>query len=86
LPYLKDLPECSNLIDQRKQAKLQWLQNPNQINRHDLQNLRRETIGIFRKKKREYLKGKINDLVTNDKNKNIRDLYRSMNEFKKGYQ
>jgi hypothetical protein len=24
--------ESSNLIDQRKQAKLQWLQNPSQIN------------------------------------------------------
>jgi hypothetical protein len=43
------------------------LQNPNQINKHDLQNLRRETIGIFRKKKREHLKGKINELVINNK-------------------
>jgi hypothetical protein len=24
--------ECSELIDLRKRAKLQWLQNPNQIN------------------------------------------------------
>jgi hypothetical protein len=32
------------------------------------------------------LKGKINDLETNNKNKNIRDLYRGINEFKKGYQ
>jgi tRNA nucleotidyltransferase/poly(A) polymerase len=35
---------------------------------------------------REYLKGKINELATNSKNKNIRDLYRGMNEFKRGYQ
>jgi hypothetical protein len=32
------------------------------------------------------LKGKINQLETNNKNKNIRDLYRSINEFKKGCQ
>jgi hypothetical protein len=32
------------------------------------------------------LKGKINELETNNKNKNIRDLYRGINEFKKGYQ
>jgi hypothetical protein len=32
------------------------------------------------------LKDKINELETNMKNKNIRDLYRSINEFKKGYQ
>jgi sorting nexin-29 len=34
----------------------------------------------------EYLKGKINEPETNNKNKNIRDLYRGINEFKKGYQ
>jgi hypothetical protein len=32
------------------------------------------------------LKGKINELETNNKNKNIRNLYRGINEFKKGYQ
>jgi hypothetical protein len=37
-------------------------------------------------KKREYLKGKINELETNNKNKNIRDLYRGINEFLKRYQ
>jgi hypothetical protein len=31
------------------------------------------------------LKGKINELETNNKNKNIRDFYRGINEFKKGY-
>jgi hypothetical protein len=40
----------------------------------------------FRKKKREYLKDKINELESNSKNKNIRDLYMGINEFKKGNQ
>jgi hypothetical protein len=40
----------------------------------------------FRIKKREYLKGKINELATNSKNNNIRDLYRGLNEFKRDYQ
>jgi hypothetical protein len=52
----------------------------------NLQNLRCETSRTFRNKRREYLKGKINELETNNKNKNIRDLYRGINEFKKGYQ
>jgi hypothetical protein len=39
----------------------------------------------FRKRKRECLKYKINDLATNSKNKNIRDLYRGINEFKGSY-
>jgi hypothetical protein len=60
------------------------LQNPNQINGDNLQNLRLETNRTFRNKKREYLKGKINDLETNNKNKNFRDLYRDINKFKKG--
>jgi hypothetical protein len=38
------------------------------------------------RKKREYLKEKINELETNIKNKNIRDLYKGINELKKGYQ
>jgi hypothetical protein len=40
----------------------------------------------FRNKKREYLKGKITDIELNSKNKNIRDVYRGITEFKKGYQ
>jgi hypothetical protein len=36
--------------------------------------------------KSEYVKGKINELAMNSKNKNIRDLYRGINEFKRGYQ
>jgi hypothetical protein len=45
--------ECSKLIDQWKQAKLQWLQNPSQINGDNLQNLRCETSRTFRNKKKE---------------------------------
>jgi hypothetical protein len=72
--------ECSKLIDQQKQAKLQQLQNPSQINGDNLKNLRHGTCRTFRnKKKREYLKGKINELETNNKNKNVRDLYRGIN-------
>jgi hypothetical protein len=37
-------------------------------------------------KKREYLEDKINELATNSKNKNIRDLYKGISEFKRGYQ
>jgi hypothetical protein len=32
------------------------------------------------------LKNKINELESNSKNKNIRDLFMGINEFKKGYQ
>jgi hypothetical protein len=74
---------CSELSDKRKQAKLQWLQDPSEINGDNLNNVRREASRHFKNKKREYLKGKINELGTNSKNKNIRDLYRGINEFKR---
>jgi hypothetical protein len=35
--------------------------------------------------KKAYLKGKIEELETNSKIKNIRDLYRGISDFKKGY-
>jgi hypothetical protein len=49
-------------------------------------NVRREGSTHFRNKKREYLKDRITDIELNSKNKNIRDLYRGITEFKKGYQ
>jgi hypothetical protein len=61
------------------------LQNPSKINGDNLQNLRRESSKTFKNKKREYLKDKINELQTNNKEKNIRDLYQGINEFKKDY-
>jgi hypothetical protein len=51
-----------------------------------LNNVRREDSRHFRNKKRQYLIGKINELATNSKNKNIRDPYGGINEFKRGYQ
>jgi hypothetical protein len=62
------------------------LQNRKQINGNNLKNLRSETSRVCRKNEREYLKDKINQLETTNKNKDIRNLYRSINEFKKGYQ
>jgi hypothetical protein len=69
-----------------KQAKLQWLRDQSEINGDNLNNGRREANRYFRNKKREYLKDKINELATNSKNKNIRDLYRGVNEFKRRHQ
>jgi hypothetical protein len=65
---------CSKLIDQRKQAKLQWLHNPSEINRDNLSNVTCEASRHFRNKRRQYVKNKIKELATNSKNKNM--LYR----------
>jgi hypothetical protein len=65
--------ECSKLLDQRKQAKLKWLQEPSEITGDYLNNVRLEASRYFRNKKGEYLKDKINELTMYSKNKNIRD-------------
>jgi hypothetical protein len=74
---------CSELLNQRKQAKLKWLQDPSKINMGHLNTVRGEARRHFRNKMREYLKDKIDELATNSKNKNTRDLYRGINEFKR---
>ena len=68
-------------LNQRKQAKLQWVQNPSQRNVDNLKNVRRETTRHFRNKKKAYLKAKIEELETNSKIKIIRDLYRHIIDF-----
>jgi hypothetical protein len=65
-------------------CKIQWLQDPNQSNVDNLNNVRCEASRHFRNKKREYLKARINEFETNAKNKNIRDMYNSISNFKKG--
>ena len=52
----------------------------------NLNNVRYEASRYFRNKKKAYLKTKIEDLETNSKIKNIRDLYRCISDVKKGYQ
>jgi hypothetical protein len=53
---------------------VQRLQDLSQINGDNQNNVRHEANRHFRDKKREYLKAKINDLPTNNKNKKNEDL------------
>jgi len=69
--------ECLGFLDQRKRAKIQWIQDPSQSNVDNLNKVRREVSRHFRNKKKAYLRAKI---------QNIRDLYRGISDFKKGYQ
>jgi hypothetical protein len=58
---------------------------PSEVNEGNLSNIRWEASRHFKNKKREYLKDRINELESNGKNKNTRELYRGINKFKKGY-
>jgi hypothetical protein len=61
---------CSKLLDKRKEAKLQWLQDAREINGDSLNNVRHDAKRYFRNKKRKYLKDEINEIATKSKNKN----------------
>jgi len=65
---------------------MQWVQDPSQSNVDILNNVRREASRHFRDKKKAYLRAKIEELETNSKIQNIKDLYMGINDFKKGYQ
>jgi Fe-S cluster biosynthesis and repair protein YggX len=49
---------------------LQWLQDQSEINGDKFNNIRCEARRYFRNKMREYLKGKMDELATNGKNRN----------------
>jgi len=50
--------------DQRKWAKMQWIQDPSQSNVDILNNVRCEVSRHFRNKKKAYLRAKIEELET----------------------
>jgi hypothetical protein len=62
--------------------QIKSIQHPNQNNVNNFSKAGRH----FRNKKREYLKAKINELETHSKNKNIREMYREINDLMKDYQ
>ena len=76
--------ECSGFLDQWKRAKLQWIQDPSQSNVDILNTVRREVNRHFGNKKKAYLRAKIEELETNSKIQNIRDLYRVINDIRMG--
>jgi hypothetical protein len=46
-------------LDQRKRAKMQWIQDPSQSKVDNLNNVRRAVSRHFRNKKKAYLRAKI---------------------------
>ena len=53
---------CLGFLDERKQTKMQWVQDPSPSNVDNLNKLRREGNRNLRNKKKEYLKAKIEEL------------------------
>jgi hypothetical protein len=53
---------CSKLLDQRKQVKLQWLQDPRKINGDNQNDIKHEASRHFRNKKGNIWKIKLMSL------------------------
>jgi hypothetical protein len=64
-PKIKFDEECSRFLDEKKQDKMQWLQDPTQSNEDNLNTVKREVSRHFKNIKKEYLKAKIMNLETN---------------------
>ena len=62
-------------LDQRKQAKMQWVQDPSRSIVDNLSNVRPDISRHCRNKKKEYLKSKMEEHETNSKIKSSRNLY-----------
>ena len=56
-PWFDD--ECADLVKQRQQAKIKWVQDPNQINAETYSEIKHRTSSTFRSKKRYILKKKL---------------------------
>jgi hypothetical protein len=65
---------------------MQRVQDPSQSNVENLNKVRRDASRHLRNRKKAYMKAKIEELEIKSKIKNVRDLYRGINDFKKGYQ
>jgi hypothetical protein len=75
LSILTDLPPSFSCVD-----------NPILVVFNDnLNNVRSEAVRHFRNKEKAFLKAKFEENETNSNIKNIRDLNRRINDFKKGY-
>jgi len=64
---------------------MQSIQDPSESNVNNLNNVRCNGSRHFRNKKKAYLKAKLEELETSSKVNNVRNLYRGINDFKKGY-
>jgi len=56
--------ECLGYLDQRKRAKMKWVQDTSQSNANNPNNVRCEARVHFRNKKQVYLKAKVEELET----------------------
>jgi hypothetical protein len=72
------------IIRPKETSQIAVVTGSNRINGNKLKNKRRESSRHFRNKKRQYMKDKINELARSSKSKNVREIYREINGFKRG--
>jgi hypothetical protein len=76
--------ECLGLLNQRKQAKMQWVQNLSQKSVDNLNNVRLEANRHFRKKRRHILKLNLRNLKLTVRSKILGTCIRALMTSRRG--
>lgn len=77
--------ECIEKVEKKNAAHKTYLERPTRMKRKEYEEARREAKRIFRSKKRKYLNALVLQMEQDFKRDNLREAYRAMNLFKKGY-
>ena len=78
--------DCVKIAKVRNEARIAWLTKNTDETRNQFINIRQAAHNMFKNKKRQYLKRKIEEINENCQNNNVRDMYKGINNFRKGFQ
>ncbi|XP_018357099.1 PREDICTED: uncharacterized protein LOC108757184 [Trachymyrmex septentrionalis] len=78
--------ECVKIVKVRNEARITWLAQNTKETRDQFLKIRQEAHNMFKIKKRQYLKRKIEEIDENCKSSNVRGTYMGINNFRKGFQ
>jgi len=78
--------ECVKIVKVRNEARIAWLTQNMAETRNKFLNIRQAAHNLFKNKKRQYLKRKIEEIEENCQSGNVRGMYMGINNFRKGFQ
>jgi len=87
LKNIKYDEECKIAIEKMKKARKKWLIKGRRENEEpEYHHTRKEAHKIIRNKKELYIKSVIKSIEEDQKYNNTRNMYQTINQFKKGYE
>lgn len=77
--------ECVNALEKKNRAYKQMTSRNTRLSRQEYKDNRKESHRLFRKKKREYFKGKLDNIQTAFNNKDAKNFYREVKCLKESF-